>query len=71
MPLLGHLVVADVAVVAPDALVAAGAERLGRPAPVRMITPTVVVVAGPVERVGQLEQGLRAGRRCAPRAGRS
>ena len=39
--LLGHLVVADVAVVAADALVAAGAEGLGRPAPVRMMTPTV------------------------------
>ena len=38
-PLLGDVVVADVAVVAADPLVAAGAEGL-LPAPVKMIAPT-------------------------------
>ena len=58
IPLLGHLVVAEVAVVAPDALVAAGAERLGA-LPGEDDHADVVVVTGAVERVGQLEQGLR------------
>ena len=57
IPLLGHLVVADVAVVAPDALVAAGAEGLGA-LPGEDDHADVVVVAGPVEGVGQLEEGL-------------
>ena len=57
MPLLGHLVVADVPVVAPDPLVAAGAE--GQVALTGQDDHADgVVVAGPVEGVGQLEQGL-------------
>ena len=57
MPLLGDLVVADVAVVAPDALVAAE-QKAWSPAPVRMITPTVSSSRAPVEGVGQLEERL-------------
>ena len=63
------LVVA-VAVVAADALVAARAERLGTLAG-EDDDADLRVVAGDLERVAQLEQRLRAGRRCAPRAGRS
>ena len=59
-----------VAVVAADALVAAGAERVGTLAG-EDDHADVAVVAGALERVLQLEERLRAGRRCAPRAGRS
>ena len=61
MPLLGDLVVADVAVVAADALVAAGAERQS-PWPVRMMTPTSSSSRAALKRVLQLEERLRAER---------
>ena len=66
--LLGDLVVADVAVVAADALVAAGAERLS-PSPVRMITPTVGSSLRERRTRREARTGSGAGRRCAPRAG--
>ena len=56
--LLRDLVVADVAVVAPDALIAAGAERLVALAG-EDDDADLGVVARLVERVRQLEQGLR------------
>ena len=62
-------VVADVAVVAADALVAAGAERL-----VALAGEDDHADVGSSSRASskaslQLEERLRAGRRCAPRAG--
>ena len=59
--LLGDLVVADVAVVATDPLVAAGAERLVAGAG-EDDRADVGVVAGAVERVAELGEGLRAER---------
>jgi hypothetical protein len=59
--LTGHRVVAEVAVVAADALVATGTEREVA-LPGQDDDADRVVVAGQVERVLQLEQGLRAER---------
>ena len=59
--LLSHLVVADVAVVAADRLVAAGAERLGSGSR-EDDRRDLEVVTRPAERVAQLGQGLGAKR---------
>ena len=66
--LLGDFVVADVAVVAADPLVASGAEGLvARPG--EDDRRDLDVVPGPGERVAQLGQGRGGGRRCGPRDG--
>ena len=57
MPLLGHAVVPEVAVVASDLLVPAGAEGVGALAG-QDDDPDVGVVPGHGEGVGQLEQRL-------------
>ena len=67
---LADLVVADVARVAPGPLVAAGAEG-ERALAGEDDHADVGVLPGQRERVGQLLDRAGAGRRCAPRAGRS
>src|ERR1700722_8841843 len=57
-PLLAHLVVTDVPVVAADRLVAPGAEGVGTLA-AEDDDPDLRIVAGPGEGIGQLEECLR------------